>query len=78
MTLELPRPGSIWQYRKSIDQTRVIYSSEHDIIAHNCEVTHLPSKQEFPTSMLSWRGDLSAFHTAFTPGDTTKYPATAH
>lgn len=72
MTSELPRPGSVWRYLGSQYQTRVIYSSETDIIAHNCEQ---------PTNgyMVSWRGDLTAFFETFEgPDPNVCYPATAH
>lgn len=78
MTAELPRPGSIWRYRIGIGQARVIYSSEHDIITHNCEVTLSPFESALQNRMVSWRGDIRFFNECFAPGDPTQYPATAH
>lgn len=74
MIAELPRPGSIWRY-KSVhggNQTRVIYSSDNDIIAHNCELGNAAP------GLISWRGNFHEFQQIFVPGDPTQYPATAH
>lgn len=69
MTLELPAPQSIWRYRIGLGQARVIYSSESDIIAHNCEQHH--------GQMVSWRGSAEFFHQCFAPGNPDTYPRTA-
>lgn len=67
-----PQPGSIWINKHTQQSMRVIYSSEHDIIAHNAELA------DQITLINSWRGSQAAFDASFTKGDPETYPETAH
>jgi hypothetical protein len=71
MTSELPRPNSIWRYRLGLGQTRVVYSSQSEVVAHNCE-------EQIGNEMMSWAGSPEFFHECFVPGDPDQYPRTAH
>ena len=71
MTLQLPRPQSIWFQKSTNRLMRVIYSEAHDIVAHDAE------RADELKTLISWRGTADEFFADFQPGNPDFYPKTA-
>lgn len=71
MTIQLPRPGSVWRQSALNRQMRVIFSSVKEIVAHDAE---LSDRLEH---VVSWVGTADEFNDSFEPGDPSKFPQTA-
>ena len=74
MTMQLPRPGSIW-HQQAIGRTmRVILSGITDIVCHDCE---LADRMPEGVEPVSWRGNPEQFFAEFVPANPDCYPKTA-
>jgi len=71
MTLQLPRPGSIWLQVATCRMMRVIYSEAHDVIAHDAELIDRIKQS------VSWCGAAEDFFRQFEPANPNDYPKTA-